>query len=1168
MAQGDSLSAAVQAEPERDQEFPTPSNDSAATETGDQATESERETSSDGVTDAPAPNSSPITRDRVQAKLDALRDAPDLDEEARTELSKRYKAALDWLVLADDSQVKANQYEAEASNVPKQMADAKLKLAETMPEVSLQVPDGTPLPQMEQQLTEAENRLASATDLLSKREEEIKRRGDRKAELVRLLEESKQRQDDAQQQLTAGPAPNESPALAEARAAELAARMHALGAQQLLYRAEAKRLEVLAELFPLQRDIAKRNRTQREKEANAWRDMVTLQRKQESERQAREALRQVQLARPAVRELAERNATLAEDRKRLSEALTVISDEVQVTDKLCEKVRDSFAGAKEKVDKAGHSSTVGLILRKEEEDLVDLRQCVLRLRFVATEMPRANLERIQCEDERTDMGDIEVAVAQFMCRFSPAELSTNATSMEQTVRELLTTKRELLDKIAIDSDSYLQKLSELEISHRNLMEETRQFETYIHEHVLWIRSSGFVQTSDFTKAAEGILSLLQPHPWIQLIRASGLDALRRPFVAIFTLIGVLIVLYGNVWLRSQVRQLCETKTSSHMLRIRPTLAALALTIAISAQWPMVLCAAGWWLSQMEQTSELGLALGSVLFYTAALWWCAAFVRQICRVGGVAETHFGWSASSLAIVRREVLYLLLLGVPLAAVCAISETYYQGEWSESLGRLAFVGVMLMLASAVRTMFGGSNNIFRLQIAKDSTGWISRLRVSLLTTGILFPGILTACALAGYYYSAQQLAIRLQYTLGLVLGVLVVHAAISRWLQVRRRYMAMQQAREKQLNADNQNDTNTSQMGNVGVRTQDQPDWSEVHSQMRVLLRQAVAITVFVGGCLIWADVLPALRVLDQVQLWETTVEVTEHHEDAQGNDSTKMVARSEPTTLRHIVLAAAMLIATVVIGRNLPALLQMTILNRLPLDRGGRHAFAVIVRYAVALTGLLWACRTVRMDWGSVQWLAAGMTVGLGFGLQEIFANFISGMILLFERPIRVGDVITLDDITGTVTDIRIRATTVTNWDRKELIVPNKELITGRLLNWTLTDTTNRIVIPVGVSYDTDPDAAQEILLSTVAAHPNVLEDPKPSVVFENFGESTLDFVARAYLASLEVRLATIHELHVTILRRFRQAGIEIAFPQRDINVRGLDRLMTLASAQHGHKTRAA
>ena len=131
----------------------------------------------------------------------------------------------------------------------------------------------------------------------------------------------------------------------------------------------------------------------------------------------------------------------------------------------------------------------------------------------------------------------------------------------------------------------------------------------------------------------------------------------------------------------------------------------------------------------------------------------------------------------------------------------------------------------------------------------------------------------------------------------------------------------------------------------------------------------------------------------------------------------------------------------------------------MDPGTRYAFITICRYLIITVGIIVAFGWLGVPWASYQWLVAAVTVGLGFGLQEIFANFVSGLIVLFEQPIRVGDVVSIGDVTGVVSKIRMRATTVTNWDRHDLIVPNKEFITGRLLNWTLTNTVNRVVIHI-------------------------------------------------------------------------------------------------------------
>jgi len=192
-------------------------------------------------------------------------------------------------------------------------------------------------------------------------------------------------------------------------------------------------------------------------------------------------------------------------------------------------------------------------------------------------------------------------------------------------------------------------------------------------------------------------------------------------------------------------------------------------------------------------------------------------------------------------------------------------------------------------------------------------------------------------------------------------------------------------------------------------------------------------------------------------------------------------------------------------------------------------------------------TIGLSWGQVQWLVAALSVGIGFGLQEIVANFISGIIILFERPVRVGDVVTIGDTTGSVTKIRIRATTIRNWDKQELLVPNKEFITGRLLNWSLSDTINRVVITIGVDYDTDVPQALALLAEAARENQKVLEDPEPRISFEAFGDNALTLVLRCYLASLEDRLAVTSELHQSINAKFRDAKISIAFPQRDVHL---------------------
>jgi potassium efflux system protein len=243
--------------------------------------------------------------------------------------------------------------------------------------------------------------------------------------------------------------------------------------------------------------------------------------------------------------------------------------------------------------------------------------------------------------------------------------------------------------------------------------------------------------------------------------------------------------------------------------------------------------------------------------------------------------------------------------------------------------------------------------------------------------------------------------------------------------------------------------------------------------------------------------------------------------------------------------------------------------MPIDKGQRYAAGMILRYLLTVTTVAMACLTIGLSWSSIQWLLAAMTVGLGFGLQEIFANLVSGLIILFERPIRVGDLVTVGGVSGRVTRMQIRATTITGFDRRELIVPNKKFITEDVMNWTLTDDVNRIEIQVGVAYGSDTDLVRQILLRVARQQPQVLADPEPLATFDRFADSSLNFTMRCFLPNLDDRLTVIHELHSAIDREFRKARIEIAFPQQDLHVRTVDAPLTkLLSGDHQSQKGAA
>ncbi|MGB5296174.1 MAG: mechanosensitive ion channel domain-containing protein [Thermoanaerobaculia bacterium] len=225
----------------------------------------------------------------------------------------------------------------------------------------------------------------------------------------------------------------------------------------------------------------------------------------------------------------------------------------------------------------------------------------------------------------------------------------------------------------------------------------------------------------------------------------------------------------------------------------------------------------------------------------------------------------------------------------------------------------------------------------------------------------------------------------------------------------------------------------------------------------------------------------------------------------------------------------------------------ILPRLHLPQGAPHAISRVSRYTIIVIGVLVATKALGLDISQAAIVAGGLGVGIGFGLQNVVSNFVSGLILLFERPIRVGDIVQVGTASGTVEKIGMRATVVSTWRGSELIVPNTKLIASDVDNWTLQHDRRRIEIPIGVAYGTDPEVVAKLLVDTATCHPEVDEHPEPQCLFMEFGDSSLNFELRAWGAASR-GLGIESDLRFAITKALEEAGITIPFPQRDLHLR--------------------
>ncbi len=260
---------------------------------------------------------------------------------------------------------------------------------------------------------------------------------------------------------------------------------------------------------------------------------------------------------------------------------------------------------------------------------------------------------------------------------------------------------------------------------------------------------------------------------------------------------------------------------------------------------------------------------------------------------------------------------------------------------------------------------------------------------------------------------------------------------------------------------------------------------------------------------------------------------------------------PITPVFLAKAALFLFALGLITGAIRRFLWKRVLVRMSLDEGQRYAFAHIAGYLVYLFGVLVGLQLVGMDLSNLVLLGSAIGVGLGFGLQNIANNFVSGIILLTERPVRVGDRVEVGGTNGDVARIGARSTWVRTNDNVVIIIPNSEFINSRVTNWTANDRQVRFAYPVGVSYGSDPEHVRNVLTDVAARHPDVLSDPPPEVLFSGFGDSSLDFQLRVWTVTrVQTPLVLGSELYFAIFETFRRNGIEIPFPQRDLHLKSV------------------
>lgn len=697
----------------------------------------------------------------------------------------------------------------------------------------------------------------------------------------------------------------------------------------------------------------------------------------------------------------------------------------------------------------------------------------------------------------------------------------------EDLAKIIKARQGVLAKLASESIVELNQAVQVQINYSKYQKLKDNLNIHIYEQMFWSPSSpqinlkwfntfkdGFNEQYQYLKKAFADVHLANP-PILKVL-------LGVPFIILF---AVLLFLHQKidqsfVDLSNKVGRFSK---DTHLVTIK-SLGLLALkTVAIpSLLVGIILLATSFidWCTSLEESAAIDKQIIIMSLKFAGLLWFTRFYLAVIRPDSISEEHFNkkYTVNEYRNQRRIFRYIILMQVMIMFKLFKPDTFAY----DVVGQVVTLVIIIALIAEFISSFRN-----KLKLA----GYFWSKLVILLNIGVL--GFVAGLIYFGYYYSAIRISELLIVTYLVMLVYGIVYDTIIRSLSLAARRLNFKRNKEaREAKRQEKNETSNDDKELIDSVDEVMPI-SEISTQSEQIVRYLLISIFAVIFYNIWADILQVIKYVETISLYEIT--------DSE-NSAVNVI------TLMDLLVALYTAVITTIIIKNLHGVLEVLIFNRFSNIQKYSYSIITIVTYVlIGLAAVLCATR-LGLSWNKLQWLVAALSVGLGFGLQEIFANFISGLILLFERPIRIGDVITINDHSGVVSKIRIRATTITDFDRKDYVVPNKAFITSPLINWSLNDSITRLIVNVQAGYGSNVEQIREVLKKIVAHNPYIAPEPECCIYFTSFGQSNLNFELRVYVRKTADRNICLDALNTEIYNEFNRLGIEIAFTQIDVYIK--------------------
>ena len=1071
----------------------------------------------------------------ILSKVREVVTSDDLEPSLKEQVLDLYKRAEQAMKSAETLRAKTRIYRQAIEGFIKPTQPTPSPPTPTL--VSLGISDETPLEEIERQLTKVQSDEAALAAKLSTFERRLGSQRDRPKQ-ARAELSAKQEQAAELEQALATPvsADADNSTLAEAERRWRTAELEATSAEIELLDQELLSFEARFTALVADRDAAKAAMDAESEKAELLGNYARERRRQlaqASKRDAEQVREEAVGKHSAVLLVAEHNAELTQRLDTLVSDETRIADATDALEAKTAALEDDLKGYVARLEIAGLSRVLGKLFVDRRRRLDETDTQALRYeKGLERSIVEAGLGQLQAAEERTKLGSIDSAVGAVMASAVEADISAASRALiSEQLSNLYWKQAELLERLETAYGTRSRALGNLEFELVRFEQVSARFRRFLDQNLLWIPNVDRVHWETLSVFPVALGFYLSTNAWEPLVHEISRDITELP--GLYLLAGVIALFIA--WNRGRLISASRANNNRighlHTDQFAYTAHALAAVLLAAVLWPLVLTFLGWRLTAGPSPDPQTTAVATLLFTLAAAVLPLGIMRRICAHDGLAEVHLRWRPRATGIIRREL--RIFTWVLLPAICLGG----QGPWVDDelrsvMGQLSLILIAGLLAFTVYRLTHPTRGALADKLLASESSLLNRTRWIWLTALWGTPISLVVLAGLGFQFTAVELMRNYYLTLWLITLAYLVHEVGLRWLELASARAEWVKVAERLRNRPATEEQDESELIDDPIVI----NFRSVSEQTHRLFHSVLVLGLVLVLWAIWSNILPAFGLLEGVRLWSYNEQV--------GRDSV-----IQHTTLVDLIVAAALGFLFAVATSSLPRLLELVLAQRVAFTAGTLNAITTITRYVLIGVGVVVVFNALGVGWSKVQWLVAAISVGLGFGLQEIFANFVSGLILLFERPVRIGDTVTVDGVQGTVTRIRIRATTIRDWDNKEIVVPNKTLITNQLTNWSLSDATVRIVLNVGIAYGSDTTLAHQIMLDVARAHPRVLETPAPTVYFSGLGASSLDFEVRMFVPEITDMFRTRHDYYMAIERRLAEAGIDIPFPQRDLHIKG-------------------